>query len=240
MQPTVTAVILTRDRPEMLLQAIKCVRAQTYETRLLILNSGDSLPPRSTVHYRTALKSIAALRNQANDLVRSDIIAHFDDDDWSHPRRIEEQVALLQASGADAVGYNQMLFWDARPELCTGKLPREWPKAESWLYTGSILGTSLCYWRAAWERNPFRDPSENAGGNNEDADFLLRVKAVGQPSLLAEFNPLEPTGAPRMIARIHAGNASNPAYNRDEMAKYPAHWRRVPEWDAYCSGVFHA
>ena len=49
-----------------------------------------------------------------------EILIHWDDDDYSHPNRIAEQVALLQSSGADAtVGFREMLFWreDALPGL---------------------------------------------------------------------------------------------------------------------------
>jgi hypothetical protein len=45
---------------------------------------------------------------------------------------------------------------------------------------------------------------------------------------------------PRMIARIHAGNARNPAYWPEQMRAYPAHWKRVPEWDDYCRRTLEA
>ena len=43
---------------------------------------------------------------------------------------------------------------------------------------------------------------------------------------------------PLMVARIHAGNAGNNAYAPETMAAHPDQWQRVPEWDAYCKGVF--
>ena len=54
---------------------------------------------------------IGTLRNLANERSNTDILIHWDDDDYSHPNRIAEQVALLQSSGADVVGYREMLFW---------------------------------------------------------------------------------------------------------------------------------
>src|SRR5262249_34410079 len=65
--------------------------------------------------FQHDLVTIGALRNRANLLAvhecGADILIHWDDDDWSHPARIKEQVAILQASNYDAVGYREMLFW---------------------------------------------------------------------------------------------------------------------------------
>ena len=123
-----------------------------------------------------------------------EVFVHFDSDDLSHPNRIAEQVAFLQSSGADVVGYNQMLFWNDQfvefdrsfgdggfgavteteddITIETGELVKS--PGEAWLYTGPAhcpLGTSLCYWARTWKAHRF-DDRKNAG---EDTDFLHRV-----------------------------------------------------------------
>ena len=213
-KPTVYAVMLCHGRPEMARRALECFAAQTYERKVLSVWEAPG--------------SIGKLRNQANSQTVADIIVHWDDDDWSHPNRIAEQVALLQSSGAECVGYNEMLFWNVSRKPKHQPFEFE-PPGEAWLYTGPsdqyCLGTSMCYWRETWERNPFRDT--NAGC--DDLYWHGRgLRMVGVPAF--GFNTAiqgEPK-VPRMIAAIHDGNtcaAIDPT---------SADWRRVPEWDAYC------
>ncbi len=98
--PTVCAVMLANGRPEMAERAKRSFFAQSCEFPKSILiynNNGD--------------KPICTLRNLANAQTEADVIIHWDSDDWSHPNRIAEQVALLQSSGAECVGYGQMLFY---------------------------------------------------------------------------------------------------------------------------------
>ena len=255
-EPTVCAVMLTKDRGEMARQAVASFRAQTYDPAsrmLLIFDTGDLTwyDPRSDAENEHQIGftnrnldwTIGQLRNEANSLAsRFDVIVHWDSDDWSHPTRIAEQVELLQSSGAAAVGYNKMLFWRERVESKVGEID----PGEAWLYTGSILGTSLCYWRKTWERVPFRSQRANPThdkGVGEDHDFLLDLHAAGMKSVgVSGFGHDEPTVklscqgtdfGPRMIARIHGSNTSN-AYNPADMARETQHWKRVPEWDQFC------
>jgi hypothetical protein len=266
-------------------QAVEAFRAQTYpDKRLLIWDTGsdNSATNESSqegycegfidAHRRGDGAKVGELRNRANGmsgtiLPKSDIICHWDSDDWSHPNRIAEQVALLQSSGAECVGYNEMLFWRETPQVIKdqyAEVLRRYPTdpnvpipqhlrlrdSEAWLYTNRsatwALGTSLCYWRRTWERAPF---SNTYGIGADDTDWFNRVKCFAVPSI----NPISAwldsdlprpwwksgaAGQPRMVARIHAGNAGNSAYWPAEMAKAPHHWRRVPEWDGYCRKVF--
>ena len=269
--PTVCAVMLVNGRPEMVARAVRAFEAQTYAAlRMLIYASGEEAVEWPVGHPKVLLwakpedhhRTIGDLRNRANlsavamsedsELGPTNIIVHWDSDDWSHPNRIAEQVALLQASGAECVGYREMLFWETGVTNCAG-LPR------AWLYSNplprNILGTSLCYWRKTWEAHPFPDTSKG-----EDTKWLLGLrKVVGVGSLsgpaqagewcyLCEEPKMEPekdcpncsgTGHtprpvdqdPRMIASIHGGNT---CARIDPIAR---EWRRVPEWDEHCRRI---
>lgn len=241
-QPTVCAICLTKDRPEMLARAVRSFQAQTYENkRLIIYDSSAEHPtlsriPERGVHIHTKLgvRSIGRLRNAANEYSEADILVHFDDDDVSHSNRIAEQVALLQSSGADVVGYSNLLFW------------RE-AEQEAWLYSardaGYAPGTSLAYWRRTWERKPFPDIS-----NGEDNEWLRWLKLERESSLPEILNLVQmpeghmkpigrtPSMQPRLIASIHAGNTSDSyrtllAVNCEQRDHY---FRRVPEYDSVC------
>lgn len=266
-QPIVCAVMLTRDRPEMARRAVECFRAQTYPAkRLYVFDSGetpdiDCLPQNFTdysiAYHRSAsggrraaatrISTIGELRNLANGWCaadgNSDILVHWDDDDWSHPTRIAEQVALLQASGADCVGYREMLFW--RDVQRPSRLAPPANIRQAWLYYNPLpsyaLGTSLCYWRKAWEQRPFE-----ATSLGEDARFVAGLKCVGVSSVSAwEYHAAQPTSmplvtqansfGPRMIARIHGGNTAT-GYTEQNFRMQE--WKRVLEWDAHCRSVF--
>ncbi len=214
--PTVCAVMLANGRPEMAERAKRSFFSQSCEfpkSILIFNNNGD--------------KPICTLRNLANAQTDADIIIHWDSDDWSHPNRIAEQAALLQSSGAECVGYSEMLFWRVAkgPSISDARTPYfNRPGAEfseAWLYRASVpnyaIGTSMCYWRETWGRNPFPDRSEGC----DDLDWFNRgVKIESVPAVgFVEC---------RMIASIHGGNTCS----RIDATK--REWQRVPEWDAYC------
>ena len=251
-EPTVCAIMLTADRPALARRAVECFRAQTYPAaRLCVFMNGaelefsltDSTAQIGMIDARAFHgSSIGGLRNFVPASLTAapnppDIFIHWDSDDWSHSSRIAEQVAKLQSSRADVVGYNEMLFWRAGPRLTMRSGEWRWP-GEAWLYSNAnpsyCLGTSLCYWRKTWERKPF--PATSFG---EDLQFCMGLERAAVSSV---NHPSVATGdvSPRMIARIHAGNTST-GYRREAMEaearkKNPV-WRRVPEWDEHCAAV---
>lgn len=255
--------MLTAGRPEMARRAVECFWAQTYPAkRLMILDAqeNDAHPlegwgagdagreitvmsaPRLGLRGDLTIGQLRTIGNLGAQRLRADIIVHWDDDDWSHPNRIAEQVALLQSSGADAVGYREMLFWrgnDAAHRV--GEEPDTWSGDQAWLYSNAnpsyCLGTSLCYWRRTWEAKPFE-----ATSHGEDLRFCTGLKCVGTESFQHAPTPGF-TNEPRMIARIHAGNTSS-GYRtevmQEESRKANPMWRRVPEWDAHCRATMEA
>ena len=210
-------------RAEFQAQARKAFTHQTYDNAHIVCTGVD---PKLT---------IGATRNKINEQARSlgaEIIVQWDDDDWSHTHRIAEQVALLQATGADCVGYNEMLFW--RDVSATDKF-----NGEAWLYSNPnpryALGTSLCYWSRAWEARPFPDLQ-----HGEDTEWIRGLWCYGSaavPEYVSEY--VDGGYEPRMIARIHSGNSSS-AYDPIEMARHNVlpwserQWSRVPQWDQVC------
>lgn len=262
--PTVCAVMLVNGRPEMVKRAVASFRAQTYENKRLLIydTSPDSvcdlcdsigvgmdetdveiIEAQAKDHHGN-LKTIGYLRNRAaiHLGLSADIICHWDSDDWSHPNRIAEQVALLQASGADCVGYTRGVFWhtDKGPSLPDVRTPYfNRPGAdigEAWLYTSPkadiCLGASLLYWRKAWEHKPFLDMRRGE-------DLLWQqggdIKVFGHMALGQIITTVLEDGSfitgcteapeqPRMVYQLNVPT--------NQLAK--ADWRRAPEWDDYC------
>ena len=216
--PRVAAICLTANRPEMMARAVRSFESQTYgRKRLIIFDTGEIV--RYHGHFQHCVvggpaMTIGALRNESNRLTDKDeILVHWDDDDLSHPNRITEQVALLQASGADAVGYSDMLFWHETP-------------GEAWRYRAGkrnyALGTSLCYWRSTWETKPFPDLPVG-----EDTEWQRNLKVTAVSSI---------GSSPLMVASIHGGNTNMAGYKINLTGKCEE-FKREPEFDDYCRGA---
>ena len=263
--PLVCAVMLVAGRDEMVRRALRSYEAQAYANKwLVVLDSGRTVG-RNPVHISGMFthviisdqeRTIGALRNCANEIAcdevrgaRAEIIVTFDSDDWSHPNRIAEQVALLQSSGADAVGYSDLLFWDTRhhidaPDHGPGMLAVKVANA-AWLYTRSshftVPGTTLAYWRRTWEQKQFPDLPNAQCQFGEDNVWQSGLKIAApssipippawdlRESVMAEVQSRREY-EPRMIASIHGGNTS---------CSYAAvgidpSWVRAPQWDGWC------
>lgn len=235
MEPSVCCVMLTADRPEMTLRAIAEWKRQTYKKKcLVVFDSGiEKLNIKTAfpliyvgVDYDSGL-TVGELRNMANGILESDIIAHFDSDDWSHPERLSEQVDRLAGSKIpyDAVGYHDMLFWSTVPET-----------AGAWYYSSPspdfALGGSLLYWRKTWAKKPFHHGPvvTEAKPRSEDTIWIRGLRVRGASML---------GGDPRMICRKHEGNTAagiQPGYNtgeRDRAGRY----RRCLAIDELCKNL---
>lgn len=133
--------------------------------------------------YVAGTPRIGDLRNIGCDNARGEVIAHWDDDDYSAPERLADQIARLTESGKAVTGYHSMRFTDG---------------ARWWKYGGSpdyALGTSLCYRRDWWARNTF--VSMQIG---EDNAFVSAARTAGE-IVSADAGKL-------MYATVHQSNTS--------------------------------
>jgi hypothetical protein len=211
-QPTVSAICLTADRQAYTDRAVQCFLSQTYDnSRLLIYDTGkkpyrhENIGSSRLVFIHDGAEmagTIGKLRNAAHAVTDSEVLIHWDSDDWSAPHRIEEQVRLLQASNADIVGYNDLLFWDSL-------------KSEAWMWRHadhkSPVGTSLCYWRKYWETHPFTGTS--AG---EDRLFTLGQRTSACTSLQSYGDDPGPT---RLMAADAGSGAARRQYARANLGR---------------------
>lgn len=125
--------------------------------------------------------TIGQKRNVGSQLARGEIIATWDDDDYSAPERLRDQVSRLQQTGRAVTGYHNMQFTDGR---------------NRWLFEQKAdyaLGTSLCYRKDWWEIHPFQPLRVG-----EDDAFVNTANEFGQ---LASVDAGE-----LMVASIHPGN----------------------------------
>lgn len=190
MLPLVSVVIPTRNRRKYIPQAIACYQAQSYQNReLIVVDNSDTpvedlMPPGANYKYIGPEKiSTGAIRNLACSMAKGQYICHWDDDDYSHPKRIAEQIKLLMGMCVSVVGYNEMYFIDEDDR-------------EAWLYRNPelyALGTSLLYSRDYWRAGKFPDKDVA-----EDSSFIERAQwKRGMACRVA---------GDRLIARVHSEN----------------------------------
>ena len=284
--PLVCAILLTRDRPRIAARAVASFRTQTYANkRLFVLDNGDGDLLRSTLPFQSGEtwlnwnpargKSIGVLRNMAAELSCTglgmpqleddlpEIVVHWDSDDVSHPNRIAEQVALLQSSGADCVGYRDMLFWrtfpgpqaipcpaephpifvrrsgsilahrDSQGHTCVAS-EKEW--GEAWLFTGGTPNYALGTSLCYWRQTWARKSflDQAQGVEEKWCDGLKVVSVASMIDPCVGGAAATEISEPRMIASIHGGNTST-GYDIEKYVRDGSkQWQRAPEWDNYC------
>lgn len=209
--PTVSVIVVTRDRPRLLADALASVAAQRpapLEVRLADDGDGSAAavaaaqPLLELTLVQPRAGQAAAARNAAARGARGDVLAFLDDDD----RWLPGHLAGLAAAFADpAVGFawrdcrvvrERVTAAGAREELESVTLAADWD--EALMRTNDYLPPS------AWGVR--RSLFEALGGfdesfaSSEDWDFVLRAAAVA--------NVVRVPGVTAEVRLRAAGNAS--------------------------------
>lgn len=146
----------TADRRSFVPRAIHYFQSQDYENKeLVIVDDGkdsvaDLVPDDPQIRYvrLSGKRSLGAKRNECVEACRSDLIMHWDDDDWMASHRISYQVEALIHADAEVCGLHRMIFYNLNGD-------------EAWLYQYPdnkcpwLAGGSLLYTRDFWRRSPF-------------------------------------------------------------------------------------
>jgi len=209
MNPLVSCIMPTRNRPDFILLAVSYFQRQDYRNaELIILDDSDKGNRYTSEDARImSIKinppnSIGAKRNLCCDFAKGDLICHWDDDDWYARDRISQQVAVMQANPqAQATAYHSMIF------------AREADR-KAWRYTGdsmNIPGVSLMYRRDWWREHEF-DESERFGEDNKFVTVLRDKLTISDHDAI--------------VARIHPGNTCQ---KHEDGNLKNERWRRV-EW----------
>ncbi|MFE9066735.1 glycosyltransferase [Streptomyces violaceusniger] len=125
--PTVSCLMVTKDRLPLAERAIRCFLAQTYSrAELVVVDDGadgaiedhvrDLADERIRLHRLPPEgRTLGELRNIAVDLATGSYVCQWDDDDLYDPERIEVQLAAVLALDATACFLaRERLWWPAR------------------------------------------------------------------------------------------------------------------------------
>lgn len=177
--------------------ALGCALGQDYKGHLTLVLVDNSVEPVLAIkphgYFRAARGSVGYLRNYGTARATGDVCISWDEDDWSAPNRVAEQVKRLLDTGKAVTGWHSLLFHDTTYD-------------ESYRYDRGTpgmpyaLGTSQCYWREWWTHHPFPD------GGYEDLKFGREAREHGM---------LDSCDAGSLcVARAHADSTCPPNFKR--------------------------
>jgi hypothetical protein len=136
-QGEVSVIIPTRNRPAMLLAALRSVLRQTRPvSQIIVVNDGsdarewpqaiEGLSPIIEIIHRPQSEGVSAARNHGLERVRGNYLLFLDDDDLIDPRFVEQGLAVLGANPqAGGVFFRYQTIVLTTPE--DGEIPTEGP-----------------------------------------------------------------------------------------------------------------
>lgn len=214
--PTVSVVISTYNRADLLDQTLASVFAQTYrDFEVIVVDDGSTDHTRRTVqkygdrinfiHQRNSGRSLA--RNAGIAAARGEYIAFLDDDDLWLPRKVELQVRIFEASPDVDVVYSPMrvIGGSAHGAVWNEAAPAREHLIEQLLSRNCVGNPSVVMVRRASLEavglfDPYVEPCE-------DWDFWIRLAIRGCnfqfiPEPLIEYRVHESNTS---LQRLHSG-----------------------------------
>lgn len=190
-RPLVSAIIATRDRPEMLAEALASVRDQDLDGIVETIVVFDQTEPDTSLASDDARRAVrvmpnersaglAGARNTGIEQARGDFIAFCDDDDYWLPGKLRRQLVALEANPQAALASCgiRVLFRDGEHDRI---LPATRIRFADLLRDRHTeLHPSTFVMRRTRVVAGFGMVDENIpGGFGEDYEFLLRAARAG-------------------------------------------------------------
>ena len=155
-EPTVSVVIPTYNRPEMLARAVESVTAQTYdEIELVVVDDHSPTPAAETLDAleTKVLYSVECIRHEENrggsaarttgiEAASGDWIAFLDDDDEWKRTKLTKQIQRVESASSDvALVYTGIRQVDERGSTIAMKTPTGEGDVLEHLLRGNFIGT---------------------------------------------------------------------------------------------------
>lgn len=123
--PLISCLMVTADRPRLMRRSVRCYQRQTYPRReLVVVDDGqtdlspilDPLPENEVTYVTLDPKTdhvLGALRNVALENASGTYLTQWDDDDWYHEERLEQQAAVLDDGAHACALHGTLMHLDA-------------------------------------------------------------------------------------------------------------------------------
>ena len=155
MQPLISVIIPTHNRPQMLAEALGSVRSQTYsDFEIIVVSNGENAETRTLTrsfarahearYFELDKGNVSIARNFEIEQAHGDWIAFLDDDDLWLPHKLEQQISEAARTGADLIACNHFLVDFADGSVFVGYSAASGPRLpDGWTYTKAISDYSL-------------------------------------------------------------------------------------------------
>jgi glycosyltransferase involved in cell wall biosynthesis len=185
--PDLTTVICTYNRPELLRRALDAVRNQTYPGTIETIVVFDKSDPDTTLDCRTGNRPVRTMRNARTSglpgarntgilAASAPVIAVCDDDDEWAPEKATRQLAVLDAEPATDVVFSGIrAITDTKAVVRIPESDRlTFPMLLASRVAHAHISTAMFRREAILERIGLFD-EEIPGGYSEDYEFTLRA-----------------------------------------------------------------
>jgi hypothetical protein len=228
----ITTVVTTWRPGQALLTAVRSLAAQTWTNHeILLIDDGSpaefdpvlraatALDPRVRLIRMVANGGTYVARNAGLDAATGDFVTFQDSDDWSHPLRLERQVAPLLAD--EAIFSTTSTGMRVTPELVLTRVGVEQTRSYN-------LSSLMIRRAAALNRVGYLDPVRKGA----DAEYVERARAVfGRPAT-AHLG-----GAPLALIRLGDDSLSSADYRPGWM--HPARRSYLSAFQAWHTKIKH-
>jgi glycosyltransferase involved in cell wall biosynthesis len=147
--PLVSVVVPTRNRPDMLADALASVRAQTFENyEIIVISNGEGANAQATRavaatcgarYFELGIGNASIARNCGIEHAKGEWVAFLDDDDLWLPRKLEWQLSEAERTGADMIFGDFVEFYPDGREII-----RRSCLLDGWSYTKTFNHASWC------------------------------------------------------------------------------------------------
>ena len=206
--PTVSVVLSTYNRKEMLDRALRSVKGQSYPVEeIIVCDDGSTdgtqreLAPRfpDVTWIRQENKGVASARNHAIRTARGSWIALLDSDDEWKQEKLERQISLV-ASKPDSKACHTDEEWIRNGNQTI--LPQFMDKSPQGLFSRSLRRCLICPSSALIHREVFSEIGlfDESFPVCEDYDFWLRLLLLTEPVLVNEKLVIKHGGHPDQLS----------------------------------------
>jgi hypothetical protein len=182
--PTVSAVVATRNRPALLLEAVNSILRQSYPGELeclVVFDQCEPVAPDADIpanRYLRVLENVrepglAGARNTGVTEATGSVVAFCDDDDRWRPEKIRRQLELLTGSAADFVACGIQIHHSGH---ATDRVPPERTSFDQLVRdrVTALHPSTFLFKRSLLDEIGLCD-EELPGSHGEDYDLLLRA-----------------------------------------------------------------
>ena len=208
--PDVSVIITTRNRLDLMREAVDSVRGQTFQSfELIVVDDAsddgtpgwiDAEPDIRAIHTPTpSERSIA--RNAGAEAARGRYVMFLDDDDRLRPDALQRLVSALEAYPEALVAVGSYEQFDDDQHRAPAPHPRRTMVRDVW--NEVVFGWVGHQGRALFHAGPLRETGGFVSGLEpaEDRDLWLRLARLGPVVLIPDVV---------MDRRVHSGNHPNP------------------------------